>query len=199
MESQVRPPLFGRIKRAVMLEQPVYAEIRDDPNALGQSFLVVLLSGICQGIGYFFLLTFAGAMFGPFGMMGGGLAGAALATVVPILAIIGWFISSGIVHLFALLLGGKANFTGFLRAMGFAYAPAALGIIPIIGAFIGGIWVFICEVFAVKVVHELTLGRALLALLLPVIIVIIFVILGSLYFAFVMRPFSRYYIPSTGI
>ncbi len=124
-------PLFDieRIKRAVSLDEKVYAEIAKDKEGLNQAVVVVLLAATISQILSIVLSGGFGILF-------------LIPALVFILAV--WVIGTGIMHILAKLLGGKAQFMDYLKATGFGYAPSALGIIPIIGLLIGGLWAFVC-------------------------------------------------------
>ncbi len=146
-----------RIRRVVMLDEKVYKEIRDDEEATVQALVVLLLASIIGGIWSIITAPWIGLIFIVIG--------------VPIIL----FIGTAILHVIAKLLGGKAGFMGYLRVLCYTQAPNALGIIPLIGSIIGSLWVLVCEVIATKSAHELSLGRAITVVLLPVIVLVLII------------------------
>ena len=78
-----------------------------------------------------------------------------LIVVMPLLAVVGLFISSGILHLGLMLVGGaKSGFESTLRVM--AYAGGSVNIfqvVPILGALVAGVWGLVLEKFVVPSPH----------------------------------------------
>ncbi len=117
------------------------------------------------------------------GMMGGGFSDAMtqhstglLAGIMNILmsvvAIpIGLFFLSGVLHLMLMILGGAdEGFEATFRAVCFAQTAQIVQIIPIIGSFAAAIWIIILQVKALANLHDITPGKALLAIFLPAIV-----------------------------
>ncbi len=86
--------------------------------------------------------------------------------------VVGPFVSSGIIHLFLMLLkSANRDFETTLRAI--AYSTGAfwpLQIIPMVGPAIGGIWAIVVEIIAIARAHEITTGKAAAAVLLPLVV-----------------------------
>lgn len=143
---------IGRIKRVVTLDEKVYKEIRDDKEALKQAVVIVLLA------------AFIGSIWSIIFTLGLGLI---LVILTPVILAI-WTV---ILHVIAKILGGKASFKGYMNTIFFGYTPVALGIIPFVGSFVGGIWVLACQVIATKSAHELSLVKAIIVVLIPIIII----------------------------
>ncbi|MFA4935401.1 MAG: YIP1 family protein [Candidatus Methanoperedens sp.] len=141
------------------------------------------------------LLAFVG-MFGSMmifrnlGMMmgvGAGISGAVLFFILfMILAIIGSFISGAIVHIGVYIMGGEKGIVQTIKAVMYGSTPGLLlGWIPIIG-FIAAIWSLILEILGIRQLHELTTGRAIVAVLIPfIIMVVLTVVLAAVIAAFV--------------
>lgn len=89
----------------------------------------------------------------------------------PVLVLIGIFITSGILHVCLLITGGEKNgFEATLRLVAYATgATAPFQLIPFCGGLIGGIWAIVAQVIGAREMHETTTGKALLAVLLPLI------------------------------
>ena len=127
-----------------------------------------------------FALAF-GTMFGQLRTMMGASAGAASAIVffviLFIFQIIGVFISSAVFHIFVYLAGGRKGLTQTIKAVIYGSTPGLLiGWIPFIGM-IGGLWSLVLEVLGIRQLHEMTTGRAVLAV---VIMLVVFVVLTVL-------------------
>lgn len=113
-----------RIMRIVTLDTAVYEEIQNDQAANLEVALIVLVSS---------LLAAVGAAAGSEGFVGAFL----IRLVAGIL--LNWLLWS-FVTLFAgtRLFGGQGSFMGMARALGYASAPRALGILGIFGC-LGGL------------------------------------------------------------
>jgi hypothetical protein len=103
---------------------------------------------------------------------------------VPIGVLLSVYVGGGIAHLFARMFGGQGSYAATARNWGFCHSPGALGLVPFLGAMVGGIWAIVLEVYAVKHAHKLTGGKAAAAVLLPLGIILILccggaVILGA--------------------
>jgi hypothetical protein len=103
----------------------------------------------------------------------------------PVLVLVGTFITAGIFHISLLITGGEKNgFEATFRVVAYASGATALfHILPICGSFIGGIWAIVAQVIGAREMHETTTGKAVLAILLPLICccscaVILFFIFG---------------------
>lgn len=144
--------LWDRVVAAVTLKPEVYREVGADQSATGQAALVVVGAALISGLGTIFI--------GDFGI-GGWIVGA-------IFAIIVFAIWVGILWLIAKLFDGQADYMSLFRGLGFAYAPVSLGIIPILGGFVGGIWALVAAIVGVREIEGFTTGKAAAVVLIPV-------------------------------
>ena len=99
--------------------------------------------------------------------------GVLVGTVV--FGIVGVFLWVGLMHLFVLLLGGKGRYIGTFNVLCYSAASQVLSIIPFVGPWVAGIWGLVVTVMGYKKVHQLSTGKAVLAVAL---LFIIFFILG---------------------
>jgi hypothetical protein len=82
------------------------------------------------------------------------------------------FIGSAIIHLCLMIVGGNNHgYKTTFRAIAYSYSGYLFGIIPFIGLLIGNIYVFILTIIGVKEGHEISTGKAVLAVLLPIIVI----------------------------
>lgn len=78
-----------------------------------------------------------------------------------------------LVHLMLSLLGGtNGGLSGTLRAAGYASAPALVGLVPLVGGLVAGLWVGILQYFALWKVHGTDHTRLVLAYLLPALLAV---------------------------
>ncbi|MEM7124861.1 MAG: Yip1 family protein [Chloroflexota bacterium] len=113
-------------------------------------------------------------------LSGGGFAGLAGAGLVAsiIFAPIGFLIGVGILHLIARLLGGQGDFGRYAYLNAAFQAPiqivtSVLGLIPFLGgcvSFLLALYSLVLVYFATKTEHQLSQGRSIMVLLIPLII-----------------------------
>ncbi len=156
--------LADRLTRALKLDSAVYSEVAEDPGGTTQALIVTAAAFAIGG------LTGEGNFFG--NVIGGAVAG-----------IVGLIIWSGVVLLLGKLFSGQATYTQLLRGIGLTAAPVALSVIPFLG-FLGLVYSLIMQVRAVKELHKISDGAAVVVVLIPWIIftilaVIIAVAIGA--------------------
>jgi hypothetical protein len=89
----------------------------------------------------------------------------------PVFALIGLFIHTGIYHVMLLLMGdGERGFSISLRAVAYGQTPVLLGILPICGGTIGGIWSMVLVILGAFYGHGTDGWRAAAAYFLPFIL-----------------------------
>ena len=113
---------------------------------------------------------------------------------LPIVAAFSLLIESGVTHLCLMIVGGnKKGYQATFRAISYSFSGYLFGILPFIGSPIGGIYTLILTILGVREGHSISTGKAVLAVLLPVIVGIglgiLTAILIPLFFG--MMGFSR--------
>ncbi|MBI5393633.1 YIP1 family protein [Candidatus Woesearchaeota archaeon] len=117
--------------------------------------------------------------------------------ILPVTTILGTLIIYGLTHLFAKWLGGKSDFMPFYKVLLFPHILMILNIFPfdveditIFGVIMilvivaTAIWSLLVDIIITKVVHQLSIGRAAAAVLIPLgIIVILLIGLVALFLA----------------
>jgi hypothetical protein len=97
-----------------------------------------------------------------------------LQTIVPLpfYQAIAILIGSAILHLSLIIVrGNNHGYKTTFRAISYSYSGYLFGIIPFVGMVIGGIYTFILTIIGVKEGHEISTGKAILAVLLPVLVI----------------------------
>lgn len=95
----------------------------------------------------------------------------AIIIAMPFIAAFSISMGSSITHLCLLIVGGSKNgFGSTFRAVSYAWSGYLFGIIPLIGGTVGGIYTLILIIFGVKEGHGISTGKAVLAVLLPLIV-----------------------------
>ncbi len=158
-------PLVQRLIPALCLRVSLYAEVSCDSRASGQALLVVLLSGVSNGLGL-------ARQIGPMGISVGVGAG-----------VLGWFLWTLVVYLVALVLVRRRPARSLLRALGFATVPGiflAAGSVPMVGAAVRVvvvIWLVAATAVAVQAVYEISRRRAVV---IAVGAFLVYLVLGAL-------------------
>lgn len=91
---------------------------------------------------------------------------------VPLFAFVSLFVTSGILHLMLLLLdGARQPFETTVRVVAYGGGSTLLlGVIPFCGGLIGAVWQIVAEIVGLSEAHEISLGKAALAVLLPAVL-----------------------------
>jgi hypothetical protein len=91
---------------------------------------------------------------------------------IPFTIALSIIIGSGVTHLCLMIVGGnRRGFEATFRAISYSHSALLFHIVPIVGTFVGGIYLFILAILGVREGHEISTGKAVLAVLLPLIIV----------------------------
>jgi hypothetical protein len=91
---------------------------------------------------------------------------------IPFTIALSIFIGSGVTHLCLMIVRGNLNgFEATFRAICYSYGASLFYIVPIIGGLIGFIYLLILAILGIREGHEISTGKASLAVLLPFIVV----------------------------
>jgi hypothetical protein len=108
-----------------------------------------------------------------------GAIGAILTVIViAILAVVFLFIFGVWLHIWVYLAGGRKGYMQTVKALAYGSTPGmVIGWIPFIGPFIGGIWTLVLDVLSVREMHQISTGKAAVAVVLAVLIPVIILML----------------------
>ena len=109
----------------------------------------------------------------PLGAMAGmGIGSIGFIILAPLAIVIVLFIVAGIVHLCLLIVGGaNQSFETTFRVLAFTQgSTGVLQLIPVCGGVIGAVWGIVVNCIGLARAHETDTGRAVLAVMLPVIV-----------------------------
>ncbi len=113
--------------------------------------------------------------------------------VWPLIFVVGLFISAAIVHLCLLMVGATndspTGFEGTLKVVAYSNVGYLAGLVPLVGSFIAVLWVLVLEVIGFSQVHRTTPGRALLAVLIPLLVCCACIALGAVLFGAMIAGF----------
>jgi hypothetical protein len=111
-------------------------------------------------------------------------AGISLCVSVPMAATIGNFIGGGILHVCLMICGGsKHPFDTSFRIQCYVSGSLMLALIFPPAMLFVGIWQIICAIIAVHKAHEVPMGRAAMAVLLPIIVILVLNVISFLLMA----------------
>jgi len=141
----------------------------------------VLLAWVGNLAAYLFGLFFQMSIFGFLSQMGGmeevvpaaflGLGfGLFFLIIAPVFIVIGIFISSLIVHLFLMMVGGdNKGFGATFRVLCYSNTSQLAQLVPIAGGIIAWVWSLILAIIGLTEGHRTTTGKAAAAVLLPIV------------------------------
>jgi hypothetical protein len=148
-------------------------------GGLAEPLIYALIGGCVGGIvslllslGLQSMGLFAGQRDTFAALAGIGVGSIALIVLVPVFIVIGLFIGAAIVHLCLMVVGGaNKSFETTFRVLAFSQGSTGpLQIIPVCGGLIAGVWALVVNCIGLARAHETTTGRAVLAVLLPLIV-----------------------------
>lgn len=155
--------VIHRLIPALLLKLELYRQVSTSRGATMQALLVVMLSGISNGM----------VLHGHLGS--GGIAAGVEA------AVLGWLLSSVLILLIARVLGHRRAGRSLLAPLGFATAPGVfliLGVIPFVGRILHTLvvlWMVAATVPAIQAVYETSRRRAIV---IAVVGFLLYVLLG---------------------
>ena len=157
-------------------------------GGFGEPIIYALIGGCAGGVvAFLFSLGFQSMGFFPdrrntFAAMAGlGAGSVVLLVLLPLMIVIGLFIGAAIVHLCLMIVGGaKQSFETTFRVVAFSQGSTGpLQMIPVCGGLIACGWAVVLYCIGLARAHETDTGRAVLAVLLPVILCCGFAILAA--------------------
>jgi hypothetical protein len=108
---------------------------------------------------------------------------------LPFLAAFFIFFYTAVVHVCLIIVGGnKSGFRSSFRAVSYAFSGDLLRIIPLLGSIGGWVYCLILAIIGARECHNISTGRAVLAVLLPLIVLIGFFILAVVFLPLFLGP-----------
>ncbi len=168
---------FETVKLVLLNPTAAFTNMKPE-GGLTEPLIYAVFGG---SIGFIVSLLFT-LLMSSFGMMSdrnalAGLMGLGIGTIfiiifMPVFVALGLFIGAAIVHLCLMLVGGaKRSFETTFRVICFAMGSTyLLMVVPFCGGAISGLWLLVVECIGLARAHDTTTGRAVLAVLLPVIV-----------------------------
>lgn len=161
---------FDNIEKFKMLfsdPQGFFGKVRE-PNIGGSILLFVIVSLLVGLVSFGFQFILARSLFGSrFGFSYFGIGFSFLITGVTMT-----FVFSGIVHTVVKIFHGKGSYVDSYNIVTYSLVPAAvLSLIPIIGI-LSFIYSIVLMTFGISIVHKIDKGKAVVAALMPMILLI---------------------------
>src|SRR5262245_448834 len=163
----------------MVLTRPAEAfSVMKREGGLGEPLIYALIGGCVGGIvsalfslGFQSIGLFADKNNSLAAMTGMGI-GFGTIILVPFVIVIVLFIWSGLAHLCLMIVGGaNQSFETTFRVFAFSQGSAGpLQIIPLCGGLISGVWALVCNCIGLARAQETDTGRAVLAVLSPLIV-----------------------------
>ena len=187
-----------RIKGFLFSPSETFDNSKDDTIGDAFKYFVVILTifaviiSILLGVAFSLFAAMLGMLGVPM-MTLGAATGPLFAVVFFILTlvsgIIGVFIGGLWLHIWVCLLGGREGVEQTIKALMYGVTPGyLLGWIPIVGI-IGGIWSLIVEIIGIRQLHELSTGKAVLAVIIAIAIpLIIYTVIIAAFIATMPGP-----------
>jgi len=148
-------------------------------GGLGEPLLYAIVGG-SFGLVFYFIYQLAFQSLGIFAnrsnplahLIGAGIGGVFLIIFIPFMVAIGAFIGAAVLHVCLMIVGGaKQSFETTFRVVCFASGSVyPLMVVPFCGGIVAGIWDIVLRCIGLARAHETDTGRAVLAVLLPVIV-----------------------------
>ena len=171
-------PAFFETLKLVLLDPTTAFSAMKTEGGLSEPLIYAVI-GASVGCIVSFLFSLFMSSFGLMGnrnalagILGVGVGAVAFVIFMPVMIALGVLIGSAILHLCLTLVGGaRRPFEATCRVVCFAVGSAyPLMILPLCGGLISGIWSIVIECIGLTRAHQTTTGRALLAILLPLIV-----------------------------
>jgi hypothetical protein len=173
------------VKLFVTNPTEAFERTRRQGDYVGPLIFAIILGWITYLISQLWGMLFGASMILPMmpaevrDQMGGMMAvsGAQIVfglVLYPVFAAIGLFIGSGILHLCLMLVGGteasESGFEGTFRTAAYSSVASLAQIVPVVGGLISLVWWIFLAVIGLSTLHRTTQGKALLAILIPLIL-----------------------------
>ena len=170
--------LFATIGMVLTRPSEAFTVMKRDAG-IGDPLLYTLIIGTAAGIvsfGFSIMMQSFGMLAGADGglsaMMGMGVGSAFLIFLLPVMVVLGAFIAAGVLHVCLMILGGaKQSFETTFRVVAYGGGSAnVFQLVPVCGGMIAGVTAIVLYCIGLARAHETETGRAVAAVLLPLVV-----------------------------
>jgi hypothetical protein len=179
--------LIEGVKAFVTAPGATFSETFKSGDMASPLIFAVILSTAMALVGQIWAMMFGASLLaalpippeaeGMLGMLavGSGFSIISVFIITPIFTAIGVFIGGAILHLMLMMVGGlnssDAGFEGSMRTVAYGSSVGQLAqIVPIIGGLVSMVWTVTLLVIGAMRLHDTTQGKAITAVLLPVVL-----------------------------
>jgi hypothetical protein len=165
---------------SMVLTKPgeAFAVMKTEGDLMGPMFFALIGGSVGMIVSFLFQIALQsmgvmGSVENPIAnMFGMGIGILLFIVLVPVMMIVGMFLISGILHLCLMIVGGaKKPFETTFRVVCFSSGSTyLLSMIPFCGGMIAGVWNIVLECIGLARAHEIDTGKAVMAVLLPIIV-----------------------------
>jgi hypothetical protein len=170
--------LLEKIKKVIFHPNEFFESVKTEAGIMEafKFFVIVSLVYLVFTIILFFatpsMIVSGFLSFGPFS---GLLGGVSIPIFIYISLIVSIFVGAAIIHIVAMLLGGKGDYSATYKALAYAATPSLLaGWIPFLGI-LAGLYSLFLAIIGISKLHQVTLARAFVIVITPVIIFIVLI------------------------
>ncbi len=174
--------LFQTVKEVLLSPEKLFKEMQ-----LGQGQREPLAFGVLTGsvgsmFSFFWQILMVGLgimsvtppIFGHFGM---GVIFLIMFLCLPLMMLIGLYIMSGVTHVLLIIVGAAKNgFEATFRVVCYSHAAQLIGLVPIVGGWVAGIWQIIIQIIGLKEIHETSYLRVIMAFLIPLFVFVLILV-----------------------
>jgi hypothetical protein len=157
--------------KMICFNEQAMTDVSNSDKATGYGFLTLVIAGIAMAISQ---LNILGLILNPIGL------------------IIGLFIGYSIFHFIAkFILGGQATGVQYFRSLSNSFVVYWFTFIPLIGIILqvlAGLWLMVINIFILHRVHKLSVIKAVILGLLPLIVVLVMIFLGAVSYMGLFSP-----------
>lgn len=171
--------LIASVKLLITNPREAYGRLKADGDMMGPLLFGLIIGWPVAILGQLYGVALGGLMggmagFGADSAMSGTMQALIVCVIFPLIYVIGVFIWAGICHLMMIVLSALGNssfgFEGTLKVVAYSYVAYLAGVVPIIGGLAAAVGMVILCVIGLQTVHRCSMGQALAAVLLPVVL-----------------------------
>jgi hypothetical protein len=176
------PALVDTVKLLTVSPGSAYRRARQQGDFFSPLLYALLVGGLAAIVGHIWSSLFQATYLSWFlppdtydkiaPMLATTVAGVVMGIVLaPVGVVVTVFVWSGILHLFAMMVGAtktsRAGFEGTFRAVAYAQTAALAQVVPLVGAPVSVVWGFVLQIVGLSELHRTSTGKAAAAVLLP--------------------------------
>jgi len=188
--------IFEKIKKVLLRPTEFFTEVKKEVG-FGKAFkylaVISLVYVVLLMIMMFFFSMALGVGYGSFiSSMFAGFFIFILPIIIYCISLVGSFVGAGFVHLFAKMFGGKGDYSATYKVSVYSSTPTLLfGWINYVNLFVS-IYSFYLYLKGLSILHDVSMGRAVLIAIIPGIIIVAIIFAFVIFFLFGMISQTAY-------